>query len=156
VSQTLGINRPEDRYAKPVDNTAIYAFYGCDGARDGDDLVQKQAFEKSKAAFYADINGECKMQQASRQDIQKATDIFWGEQPKELGQQNGAPTTGYSGHLPRQTADGIFGNTFGASMQAAEQSKARIRNEKSETLKQTQQFLPSYADARQERMARGM
>lgn len=40
VSQTLNLNRPEDRYTKPVSNTNVYAFYGCDGSKEGDNLVQ--------------------------------------------------------------------------------------------------------------------
>ena len=106
--------------------------------------MQQQAFEKSKAAFYADIDGDCHQPKVARQDMGSAADIFWGNETRELGQQNGEPTTGYSGFKPRQDADGIFGVTSGASSVAAHQSMNRIKNEKADTLRTTQRFMPSY------------
>jgi len=86
VSQTLALNRPEDRYTKPVSNTNVYAFYGCDGSKEGDNLVQDQAMEASKAAFFADIEGDCRQEKPNNQDAATAAGIFWGEDQKELGQ----------------------------------------------------------------------
>ena len=65
-----------------------------------------------------------------------------------MGHQLGRPIPGYSGFDPRIEADNIFGQTYNNSRNNAEESGARINQERGETLKMTQQFMPSYTQAR--------
>lgn len=56
VAQTVGVNRAEDEYKKPIDPNTIRKFYGCENDAT-DDVVANEHFKKNMDAFYADDSG---------------------------------------------------------------------------------------------------
>lgn len=52
-----------------VSNKALYAFYGCDSAKDGDNIAQQQALQESANAFYADTTGDCQQVKRTNQSV---------------------------------------------------------------------------------------
>lgn len=56
----------------------------------------------------------------------------------------GTPIPGYSGTTRRVEADNVFGMTYAEALKRANDSLARIQQEKGETLKLTSTFVASY------------
>ena len=110
-----------------------------------------EQFKANAAAFYAQANDGLPDRQPAAQSLDNATEVFYGVEAKKRGLTLGHPIPGYSGHNRRIEADNIFGATYQASKVGAETSNQRIEFEKGETLKTTQQFMPSYAQARADR-----
>lgn len=48
--------------------------------------MQRQAFEKNQAAFFADVGQEAPNRGPPKQSVDQATDIFWGHENKVQGQ----------------------------------------------------------------------
>jgi len=140
VSDVVGVQRNQDTYKKPVDPTAIYKFYGVDPT-EGDEIIQRQQMEANKRAFFA--GGDDTPQRAApRQGMSAAEEVFWGVEAKVQGRKQGAPIPGTGTFQPRVEADGIFATTFQASKEFASTSQNRIKDEKADTLKQAQQWMP--------------
>ena len=48
--------------------------------------MQQQQFERNQAAFFSTGAEETVQRAASRQDFNAASDVFWGNEKKERGQ----------------------------------------------------------------------
>ena len=71
--------------------------------------------------------------------------VFFGvEPPKNQAPKIGDPIPGYSGVNKRVVADNVFGMTYAEARRRAMDSENRIQQEKGETLKMTQTFVPEY------------
>ena len=119
---------------------SVYKFFGVDPAN-SDAVVQNTHFEANRAAFFN--NGEPIINRGpAQQSMQQAQDIFWGNEQKVKGKQLGAPIPGTATFQPRIEADAIFACTFQAGTELSKHSVNRINDEKADTLKTAQQFLP--------------
>ena len=114
-----------------------------------DPMVQGQAFEKNAAAFFSD-QADAADRPAPRQSMQDASKVFWGDEDKVKGRQTEKPIPGAAIYQPRVAADCIFATTYAAGQKNAEESLHRIKDEKSETLKGQQKWLP-YEEAMKRR-----
>ena len=71
--------------------------------------------------------------------------VFFGvEQPQHQAPPLGEPIPGYSGFNRRVQADNVFGMTYAEARKKAMESQNRIDQDKGETLKMTQTFVPDY------------
>lgn len=130
-----------------MDPDTTLKFFGCD-PREGSDAVAQQHLKKNTANFFTTPDDEEPVRAPEAQTADSATAIFYGVETKQRGHDLGRPIPGYSGFNGRIEADNIFGQTYNNARNNAEESDTRINAERGETLKQTQQFLPSYAQAR--------
>ena len=78
---------------------------------------------------------------------------FWALEKKVETKKKAVPIPGTSTFQARVQADGIFACTFSNGTALAENSQARITDEKRETLQQQQKFMP-YEQARAARNGR--
>lgn len=104
---------------QPIPPETIHKFYGCAA---NDEVVQNRQYQASVDAFFAPTGEFGGNRGAAGQDLDAATNVFYGVQDKPQGLKLGAPIPGYSGHNRRIEADNIFGSTFQASRVNASES----------------------------------
>lgn len=115
----------------------MYKFYGID-APEG---VAQEA-SKTKTVNFADTQGDNGKQEETYED---ALRVFYGvEGSSNEAQKLGAPIPGYCGFNRRVQADNVFGMTYAEARRRAQDSQARIDQEKGETLRSTAVFIPEY------------
>jgi len=51
VAQSVGVQRGEETYKKPIDPVTVRKFYGC-AEENNDEVVAQQHFKKNAEAFY--------------------------------------------------------------------------------------------------------
>ena len=71
--------------------------------------------------------------------------MFYGiDDPKNQALPLGEPIPGYSGVNRRVQADNIFGMTYAEARKKAQESQARIDQDKGETIRMNSTFVPDY------------
>jgi len=86
-------------------------------------------------------SGEAK----GEETYEDALRVFYGvEAPLKEADKLGNPIPGYCGFNRRVQADNVFGMTYAEARRRAQESQARIEQEKGETLRSTAVFNPEY------------
>lgn len=110
----------------------MHAFFGVDPA-EGDAIVRDQHWQKSKDAFFADLNTQPDRKPPG-QSMAAANSVFHGVEETKRGMSNFQPIPGYCGTVRRAEADNVFAVTFAGSREQGQQSLGRISDEKTATL----------------------
>lgn len=125
------------KFIQPIPPATVYKFYGVDAP----DHVHEEA-NKSKTVGFRETNTNDANRQESYED---ALRVFYGvEEVKNQAEKLGNPIPGYCGFNRRVQADNVFGMTYAEARRRAQESQARIEQEKGDTLRSTAIFVPEY------------
>lgn len=115
AARTVGVNKEDDTYKKPIDPTMVNKFWGIQDEQ-MDDLVKDSHLKHNTEAFYGvDPNFKSTRSKVKPQTEEDAMNAFFAvEEPIEL--KIGEPIPGYSGVNRRVGADNVFGTL--ASLQS--------------------------------------
>jgi len=107
VAQTVGVNRGDTEFKRPVPPGAIAAFYGSADPDVCDPFAERPQKEDDPACA---------------QDLDAAAAVFYGVDDKSKGIGLGQPIPGYSGVNRRIEADNVFGMTYAEALRKADES----------------------------------
>jgi len=107
VAQTVGVDRGETCFKRPVPPAAIAAFYGAEDPNVADPFSERPPAEQEAAC---------------EQDIDAAAAVFYGVDEPAKGLALGCPIPGYSGVNRRVEADNVFGMTYAEALRKADDS----------------------------------
>ena len=141
AAKIVGINRQDDTYQRPIDPHTQSKFWGTE---DRDNIASETNLKNNTKAFYTcDVDhGETYAKRKAAQTQDKAVESFYNLQNKE--EKHMVPIPGYSGVSRRVAADNIFGMTYAEARRCADDSQKKISEEKGDTLKTNQVFVPEY------------
>jgi hypothetical protein len=142
AAMCVGVDKLDDNYKKPMDQEALYRFYGI-GTAEMDEIGAKKQLDRNTKAFYGTTDEYTGKPKKKIQSYEEAVKEFHAvEEKKELTRGNAIP--GYGGYKRRVVADNIFGVTHAEGIKRSNDSMGRIEDEKHETLKMNSTFVPAY------------
>lgn len=142
AAQCVGVDKMDDTYKKPMDQEALYKFYGISTA-EMDEIAAKKQLDRNTKAFYGTTDESAARPKKKVQTYEEAVREFHAvDEKKELRRGNAIP--GYGGFKRRVLADNIFGVTHAEGIKRSQDSMGRIEDEKCETLKMNSAFVPAY------------
>lgn len=142
AAQCVGVLKLDDQYKKPMDQEALYKFYGIK-SEEMDEIALKKQLDKNTKIFYGTTDESCAKPKKKIQSYEDAATMFHAvEEKKEL--RRGDPIPGYGGFKRRIVADNVFGVTHAEGHRRAGDSNKKIEDEKHETLKMNSAFVPAY------------
>ena len=142
AAQCVGVNKLDDNYKKPIEQEALYKFYGI-STKEMDEIGAKKQLDRNTKAFFGTTDESTYKPKKKVQTYEEAVKEFHSvEEKKELTR--GHPIPGYGGYKRRVVADNIFGVTHAEGIKRSKDSMGRIEDEKCETLKMNSTFVPAY------------
>lgn len=150
AAKTVGVNKQEDQYKKPIPPEVTYKFYNI-SPQEQDETVEQESLKRDAKAFFGTTDEPYHKDRVVRNTEEQNINAFFNDDAEPIEKiikkektKLGDPIPNYSGVTRRVQADNVFGMTYAEACRRAKESQQRVENEKGETLKMTSTYLPDY------------